>query len=227
MTRPTVLLLVLAKAPVAGQVKTRLCPPADPTLAARIAAAALLDTLDAVRAVPGGRPVLALSGDLSSGAECAAEITDAVRDIAVIPQRGTSLGERIAAAHADAAAHAPGSPVLQLGMDTPQVTADLLDRCHQMLITPGTDAVLGPADDGGWWLLGLRDPRHALCVRAVLTSRADTGTRTARALREHGLHVDLAPGLVDVDTAADAHHVAAVARGSRFARAVAELSQIR
>jgi uncharacterized protein len=226
MIHPTVLLLVLAKAPIAGQVKTRLCPPADPTLAARIAAAALLDTLDAVRAVPGGRPVLALSGALAS-AECAAEITDAVRDIPVITQRGTSLGERIVAAHADAAAHAPGSPVLQLGMDTPQVTADLLHRCHQMLTTPGTDALLGPTDDGGWWLLGLRDPHNACCVQTVPTSRADTGTRTARALREYGLRLDLAPALSDVDTAADAHRVAARASSTRFAAAVAELARIR
>jgi uncharacterized protein len=225
VSRP-VLLLVLAKAPHAGQVKTRLCPQVDPTQAARIAAAALLDTLDAVRAVPDGLPVLGLSGDLA-GAERADEILDAVRDIPVIVQRGTSLGERIAAAHADAAGLATGSPILQIGMDTPQVTAELLHRCHQTLITPGTDAVLGAAHDGGWWALGLRDPRAACCIRAVPTSRADTGTRTARALREYGLRVAEVPGLSDVDTAADAHHVAAQASTTRFAAAVTELSWVR
>lgn len=220
------LLLVLAKAPHAGQVKTRLCPPADPMLAARIAAAALLDTMDAVRAVPDGRPVLALSGDLA-GAECADEILDAVRGIPVISQRGTSLGERIAAGHADAAVFAPGSPILQIGMDTPQVTAELLHRCHRTLTTPGTDAVLGPADDGGWWALGLRDPRDACCIRTVPTSRGDTGARTARELREYGLQVAGVPGLSDVDTAADAHRVAAETSGTRFAAAVAELTWVR
>ncbi|MHA6622453.1 TIGR04282 family arsenosugar biosynthesis glycosyltransferase [Pseudonocardia sp. DLS-67] len=225
MSRP-VLLLVLAKAPHAGRVKTRLCPPADPLLAARIAAAALLDTLAAVQGVPDGRPVLALSGDLA-GAERADEILDAARGIPVIAQRGLSLGERIAAAHADAAAFAPGSPALQIGMDTPQITAELLHRCHQTLTAPGTDAVLGPADDGGWWALGLRDPRTACCIRAVPTSRADTGTRTARALRAHGLRVAELPGLSDVDTAADAYRVAAQAGGTRFAAAVAELSWAR
>jgi hypothetical protein len=106
------------------------------------------------------------------------------------------------------------------------VTPSLLRRCHRTLCTPGVDAVLGPAEDGGWWLLGLRDPHHARWIAAVPTSRADTGARTARALREHGLHLAPVPVLCDVDTAADARRVAARAAGTRFAAAVAELSWV-
>lgn len=212
------ILLVLAKAPVPGRVKTRLCPPATPAQAARIAAAALADTLDAVRAVRGALPVVALGGRRE-------DVDPAVlRGLSVLGQRGVRLGERIAAAHADAAVLAPGRSVLQVGMDTPQLCAGLLAECLARLGGRGLDAVLGPATDGGWWALGLRNPLDAGLLREVPTSRADTGERTLAALRAAGLRVAMLPELSDVDTAADAALVAAEAPGGRFATAVAELS---
>lgn len=69
-------------------------------------------------------------------------------------------------------------------MDTPQVTADLLARCAQTLL--GADAVLGPASDGGWWLLGVRTATMADCLRNIPTSRSDTGARTRKALQDRG-----------------------------------------
>lgn len=224
MTRRTVGLLVLAKSPVPGQVKTRLCPPATPDEAADLAAAALLDTLDAVRTVPGGRPVVALAGRLDHAAR-AEELHAGLHDLTTLPQRGRDLGHRIAAAHRDTAALLPGRPVLQLGMDTPQVGADLLADAAVPLLNErrAVDAVLGPATDGGWWALGLRDPRAAAVIAAVPTSRDDTGARTLRALRAAGLRVGLLPELTDVDTAADAVAVARSAAGTRFAAAVAVL----
>ncbi len=215
-------LLVLAKAPEPGRVKTRLCPPASPVQAARIAAAALLDTLDAIRAVPGAQAVVALSGDLAN-AEMREELTVALRDVPLIPQRGAGLGERIAASHADTAELLPGSDIIQIGMDTPQVGAELLGSCVRQLRSAGTDAVLGPATDGGWWALGLRDPLAAVVVAGVPTSSADTGERTMAALRRNGLHVNRLPQLSDVDTMEDALMVAGSMPGSRFATAVREL----
>lgn len=217
---------MLAKAPVPGRVKTRLCPPATPAQAAAIASAALLDTLDAVLAVPGAHPVVALRSDatrLTDAADSAA-LTALLRRTTVLPQRGTTLGERIAAAHADAAAAIGTGPVLQIGMDTPQVDAGLLGRCLDALTGDGVDAVLGPATDGGWWVLGVREPAMAALITDVPTSRPDTGARTLAALRAGGCRVGELPERSDVDIWQDAVAVAADAPRGRFAAAVTDLS---
>ncbi|PZF85518.1 TIGR04282 family arsenosugar biosynthesis glycosyltransferase [Micromonospora deserti] len=219
-------LLVMAKAPVAGEVKTRLCPPASPRQAARIAAAALRDTVEAVRAAPGVVPVLALRGRFAD-AEDGPALRAAVAGWTVLAQRGGDLGDRLANAHADVAAAWPGRPVLQIGMDTPQLTSALLGAAARRLaaggVPPGraADALLGGAADGGWWALGLRDPRHAEVLRTVPMSTAETGRRTWAALDRRGLRVAPLPVVRDVDEWADALAVAAAVPGSRFARQVA------
>ncbi|MEU4246954.1 DUF2064 domain-containing protein [Amycolatopsis sp. NPDC026612] len=218
MTRPFIL-LVVAKAPVPGLAKTRLCPPATPAEAAEIAAAALLDTLDAVCAVPGAEPVVAMTGDLGAAAR-PVEISMALRHVTTIPQRGYDFGARLANAHADAAEVHAGLPILQIGMDTPQVTPELLAAAAAP-VRHGHDAVLGPAVDGGWWALGLAEPRHAQVLAGVPMSRDDTGERTLRALTACGLRPRPAGRLSDVDTMADARSVAAACPDGRFARAVA------
>ncbi len=220
---PRAALLVLAKAPVPGEVKTRLCPPATPDQAARIAAAALLDTLDAVLAVPHVTPVVALTGDLANAVD-AAKLTARLRSTTVLPQRGTTLGQRIAAAYADAAVVAGDLPVLQVGMDTPQVDAGLFGRCLDLLDGDGVDAAFGPAADGGWWALGVRRPTVAELIADVPTSRPDTGARTLAVLRGAGCRVVQLPELSDVDTWEDATTVAADAPGGRFGATVAALS---
>ncbi|MFG2107360.1 TIGR04282 family arsenosugar biosynthesis glycosyltransferase [Micromonospora chersina] len=217
----TVLLLV-AKAPVAGAVKTRLCPPAEPAQAARIAAAALRDTLDAVTATPGVVPVLALAGRFAD-AEEGPDLAAAVAGWPVLAQRGDDFADRLAHAHADVAAAYPGRPVLQIGMDTPQLTAAVLAAAVRRLGAPATDAVLGPAADGGWWALGLRDPRQAAALRGVPMSTPDTGRRTRAALAGRGLRIGTLPVLRDVDDWADALAVAGLAPTGRFAREVAAL----
>jgi uncharacterized protein len=217
-------LLVVAKAPVPGAAKTRLCPPATPAQAAEIAAAALLDTLDAVCATPGVAPVLALAGDLRRAVR-SRQIQRSLRGWTLLDQRGATFAERLAAAHADVAAHFPGRRVLQIGMDTPHLDPALLDRALRRL-NGSAEALLGPALDGGWWALGLRDPNDAEALRTVPTSRGDTGARTRRALRERGLRVETLPSLSDVDTIADALRVASAAPGGRFAAAVGELCQV-
>ncbi|KDN16218.1 TIGR04282 family arsenosugar biosynthesis glycosyltransferase [Amycolatopsis rifamycinica] len=218
MTRPFIL-LVVAKAPVAGLAKTRLCPPATPAQAAEIAAAALLDTLDAVGAVPGALPVVAMTGDLGAAARTA-ELGAALRRSTVIAQRGWDFGARLANAHADAAAVHAGLPILQIGMDTPQVTPESLAAAAAPVVHGGHDAVLGPAADGGWWALGLADPRHAQVLAGVPMSREDTGERTLRALTASGLRPRRGAVLSDVDTMADARSVAELCPHGRFARAV-------
>jgi hypothetical protein len=210
-------LLVVAKAPVAGLAKTRLSPPATPREAATIAAAALLDTLQAVGATPGAVPVVALTGDLSAAQE-AAVLRERLADLTVLPQRGNGFADRLANAHADVALRFPGVPVVQIGMDTPQVTPALLGGLAARLATD--PAVLGDAADGGWWAVGLRDPAHAEALRKVPMSRADTAARTRAALTSRGLRVATGPRLTDVDTMADAVAVAQGLPGTRFATAV-------
>lgn len=183
-------LLVMAKSPVPGRVKTRLTPPYTPAEAASLAEAALTDTLDLVCAVPASRRVLALEGPpgpwLPAGVE-------------VVPQRGRGLDERIA--HALAAMH---GPTMLIGMDTPQLTPP-----HLSVDFSGTDAWFGPAADGGFWGLALREPDPAL-VLGIPMSRTDTGALQLARLRAAGLRVGLLPTLRDVDTADDAAAVAAV-----------------
>ncbi|MFD4195042.1 TIGR04282 family arsenosugar biosynthesis glycosyltransferase [Amycolatopsis thermoflava] len=214
-------LLVVAKAPVPGFAKTRLCPPASPDQAAEIAAAALLDTLDAVAATPGAVPVVAVTGDFATAAR-SAEIRRALTRTTVLDQRGGPFGERLANAHADTAARHPGLPVLQIGMDTPQVRPELLAAAAADLAAH--QAVLGRAPDGGWWALGLRDPAAARVLADVPMSRSDTGDRTHAALSRRGAVPRELAELSDVDTMADARAVASVCRG-RFPAAVAAVTR--
>lgn len=198
----SVQLLVLAKQPRAGHVKTRLCPPFTPQGAADVATAALEDTLDVVRAVPVARRVLVLDGDYpAAGFE-------------LQPQRGGPMPERLAAAFADCD---PELPALLIGMDTPQLSVELLTAAVAAL--QQHPSVLGLAPDGGWWALGLQRPDGSL-LADVATSRDDTGRNQLARLRAAGLSPHLLPALRDVDTAADARAVAALVPQGRFAAAV-------
>ena len=148
-------------------------------MAARLAAAALLDTLDAFEAAfgPGHRHV-AMTGDLAA-AEQGEEIRDRLASWVVHEQRGEGLGERLANAHADVAATGPG-PVVQVGMDTPQVTPALLEDVVRRL--RHRPAVLGPAEDGGWWVLALADGARGGLLVDVPMSTDTTCLETERAL---------------------------------------------
>ena len=208
--------LIVAKAPVPGLAKTRLAAALGDGVAAGIAAAALLDTLDAVADTPLAAKVVAMTGDLASACQSEA-IRERLSGFTVVEQRGDSFADRLANAHADAAATAGPMPVLQIGMDTPQVTAELLTRCARALL--GAHAVVGPARDGGWWLLGVADAATAECLRLVPMSRPDTGALTYAALLQTGSPVTVLEELADVDTVADISVVRADCQPSgRFAQ---------
>ncbi|WP_040339863.1 TIGR04282 family arsenosugar biosynthesis glycosyltransferase [Candidatus Blastococcus massiliensis] len=208
--------VVITKAPVPGRSKTRLTPPCTPEQAAGIAAAAVADTLDAVRAVPVAGRVVALDGEPG---------TLDLAGFTVVPQVEGDLGVRLAAAFADAMAGS-GAPTLLIGMDTPQVTAELLVRCAERLEAggPGT-AVLGTAPDGGWWALGVHRAEGAAVLADVPMSREDTAATTRAALEATGLVVLDLPELTDIDHFPDALAVAAQCPpGSRTARVVASVA---
>lgn len=205
--------LVLAKAPEPGRVKTRLGATVGMSAAAELAAAALLDTIAAATAAYGaGRCVCALDGDLDH-APSGPELAAALDGWTLVGQHGSTLGERIATALAGLGT----GPVVQVGMDTPQLTPEDLAGLVRPLA--GHDAVLGPADDGGWWGLALRDPAHGSALAEVSMSLSTTGRATREALRGLGLSVATGPGLRDVDELGDAELVARSFPYTRFAAA--------
>ncbi|MGA5301060.1 TIGR04282 family arsenosugar biosynthesis glycosyltransferase [Nucisporomicrobium flavum] len=196
--------LVLAKAPVPGRVKTRLCPPWTYEQAAQVAAAALSDTLVTVGSAPAASRTLVVDGSYP-----------APPGWQTLPQRGGPLSDRLTGAFSDAG----GDSAVLLGMDTPQVTADMLEDAGDYA---GADATLGLAEDGGWWTLGLRNRSHAEVLRKIPTSTDRTGQLTLAALRDRGLRVRLLPVLRDVDTVADARSVATLCRPESSFRAAVE-----
>jgi len=209
MSRVGPTLLVLAKAPAPGRVKTRLTPPCTPEQAAALAGAALSDTLAAAtRARRAGRRVLVLDG--APGAWVP-------RDFTVVPQRGEGLAARLAAAFEDA-----GGSAFLVGMDTPQLTPELLDAGLGAL--DRADAVFGAALDGGFWGIGLRRA-DAAAFFDVPMSEPSTGAVQRRRLAELGLRTAILPPLRDVDTIADAYAVAAAAPHGRFAAALAAIEE--
>lgn len=207
-------LLIVAKAPVAGLAKTRIGREQGHGLAAQVAAAALLDTLETATAV-GWPVVVALTGTLDDAAR-SAEIRAALDGTRVVPQRGDSFAERLVHAHLDADA---GHGVVQVGMDSPQVTVADYEQAGRSL--QRGSLVVGPATDGGWWLLGLPSGQQARALEDVPMSRADTCARTVEAL---GGDVDLLRPLTDIDTWADVLTVAADLPGSHLHRIVATVA---
>jgi glycosyltransferase A (GT-A) superfamily protein (DUF2064 family) len=229
--------LVMAKSPVAGRVKTRLCPPCSPEEAAEVAAAALGDTLEAVAACGAARKIVALDGRPGPWLPAGFEL---------IPQRGGDLAERLGLAWADA-----GGPGIQIGMDTPQVRAGELDGLLASLLEsprgepaggphrelgggsrPGLTgrrrpAVLGHAADGGWWVIGFDGVGPSSVFRGIPMSTASTGRHQERRLRRLGMEVVLAGVHRDIDTADDLADVAALMPGSRTESAAAALGLVR
>ena len=198
---------VIAKAPAPGRSKSRLTPPCTPAQAAALATAALADTLAVVAAVPGARRVVVLDGAPGSWLRPGFE---------VIAQRGAGLAQRLAAAFADI-----DEPALVVGMDTPQLTPQMLT--HALAQLAGADAVLGAASDGGYWSIGLRAADDAVFAGVPMSDGATCDVQRAR-LRTLGLMTRELPVLRDVDDIADAHAVAALAPRTGFARTLAALA---
>ncbi|CAN5181786.1 DUF2064 domain-containing protein [soil metagenome] len=198
-------LVLIAKEPLPGRAKTRLHPPLSLEQAAALAAASIDDTLAALATLPAARRVLLFEGDA---------VPARAQGYDVVPQTGGGLDERLAAAFDDCE-----GPTLLIGMDTPQVTVtDLLPAFQAW--PHDVDAWFGPATDGGFWALGMREPRGGL-IRGVPMSRDDTGRVQRERLERAGLRVSILPTLTDVDTIDSAREVAALAPGTLFARTLA------
>ncbi len=208
LAAPAPVLLLLAKSPAPGRVKTRLTPAVTPGQAAAVAEAALADTMMTLEQVPASRRVLVLDGLpgrwLRPGWD-------------VVPQAEGGLDRRLAAAFATVAGPAPA---LLVGMDTPQLAARTLAEPLAPAGRAGVDAWFGPATDGGFWAFGLARPDARLAARLLVDvpmSTSTTGAALRARLAAEGLRVRELPELTDVDTPATADDVAALTPGSRFA----------
>jgi glycosyltransferase A (GT-A) superfamily protein (DUF2064 family) len=199
-------LLVIAKSPVPGRVKTRLTPEITPVEAAELAAAALADTLDVVAGAPAYRRVLVLEGAPGSWIPAGFD---------VVKQAPGGLADRLAGAFA-----VVDGPAFLVGSDTPQLTVDDLWAGGEH--AEGPDAVIGLSEDGGFWGIGMRRPCPNV-FEGVPMSTARTGVIQRNALRRKGFSVGHLRMMRDVDTMQDARAVAALAPGTRFAAALHRL----
>ena len=202
-------LIVIAKTPRPGEVKTRLTPPLSAEQACAVAWACLSDTLAAAAAVPSRRHVLLLAGEPGSWAPESFEI---------IPQVAGGLGERLAAGF-DAVA----DDAIVIAMDTPQVDPATLTRALRALGSTH-DTVLGPAADGGYWLLGLR--RHinpASVFDDIPMSTSHTGAAQLERLRNLGLSTLTLETLRDIDDIDDLVTVATSHPDTHLGRLLPEL----
>jgi uncharacterized protein len=176
---------IFAKPPVAGQVKTRLAAVLGPERAAALARAFLDDTIAAVRAVPWAQALLAATGPMES-------------DLPVLLQGEGDLGARIERVLQAALRDAPFA--IAIGADAPALPRRFLEAARAALAA--VDAVVGPADDGGFYLLGLRACPEGL-LAGLPWSSAETFTRTVERLRSRGLRVEVLERWFDVDRAED------------------------
>lgn len=209
-------LIVLAKQPIPGRVKTRFTPPCTPAEAAALARAALDDTLETVTSMPGiDRRVLVIDGEPTHWQREHFEVFD---------QCDGGLDRRLIGAFTAAA---PEGRALLIGMDTPQLTvADLLRALDALEVA---DAALGPATDGGYWTIGFRACEELevgpLFAGVPMSTPATFAAQRDR-LCHHRLTVATLATMTDADDLASADVVAAQAPHSRFARALAAVGRI-
>ena len=204
-------IVLIAKEPLPGKVKTRLHPALSYEQAAELAAASIDDTLATLAQLPATRRILAFDGE---------RIPCAAAGYEVLPQSAGTLDQRLGAIFD----YAEG-PTILVGMDTPQVAVSDLAAAFKAWPT-GLDAWFGPANDGGFWALGMARPTGDL-IRGVPMSQDDTGAIQFSRLRQAGLSVGLLPRLTDVDEIADAHEVASLAPSTLFASTLARMTGVR
>jgi rSAM/selenodomain-associated transferase 1 len=196
-------LVIVAKAPVVGQVKTRLCPPLSAAEAAELFRCFLADTVARARTVPEVQVCLAFTP---------ADSEDLFRallpfSLCYLPQRGNSLGERLVNIFADLL-HNGFTRVVIMDSDSPTLPMAYVREAFTLLEDSQHDAVFGPCSDGGYYLVGARAVHREL-FENISWSTSQVLTQTLAQVGMHGLSVALLPSWYDVDTGADLHKLAA------------------
>ena len=203
-------LAVMCKAPQRGRVKTRIAATLGDDSAVEMYRCALADTLSLASSIDDVKHVLSYAPPTRHSQNY---FEQAARSFALIPQPGDSLGERISGTLA--LLLKIYSPVVLIGSDSPDLPADLITRAFGAL-RGSADAVLGPATDGGYYLIGLR-AMHPILFERIAWSTALVAQQTHERAAEAGLQMVSLPYWHDLDTVADLNVL--VAPGAPLTRA--------
>jgi hypothetical protein len=187
-------LLVMAKRPSPARTKTRLAAILGSTEAAELYACFLLDILALARSIPGISPFVAHAPP-DDGTE--AYFRHLAPDFGVIPQLGDTLGERLDMVMSSCFQNGFGQ-VVAMNSDSPTLPAEYLMDAFSRLDDPATDVVLGPCDDGGYYLIGWKRP-HPRLVQDVPMSTDHVLDDTIAIAEEEKLRLSLLPTWYDVD----------------------------
>ena len=193
---PHTAVVIMAKMPCPGQVKTRLCPPLTPWQAASLYRAFLCDKIAQVRTLTAVR--LAIAYTPASGEAFFRELAP---DFTLVPQQGTDLGERLI--HSlEYFLNLGDTDVMAIDSDTPTLPTHYLQQAIDLLTKPAVDVVMGPSDDGGYYLIGMRALHRELFVE-MPWSTSVVLPETVRRVQALGLNIARLPEWFDVDTPED------------------------
>ena len=189
---------LMAKAPIAGEVKTRLVPPLTALEAAALNICFLRDMAANIQNVSETEAAAGLVVYTPAGAEAA---FDGVlpKGFELLVQRGNSLGERLCNATDDLLKRGYGAVCL-INSDSPNLPKSILIQAMESLATEGDRVVLGAAEDGGYYLIGLKHA-HRNLFNEIAWSTSDVLARTKQRAAEINLAVELLPTWYDVDDA--------------------------
>jgi len=189
--------LIFARQPVPGKVKTRLSPPLLPEEAADLYACMLGDVLAMAASLPDVEKYLFYDG----GEESLEYFKVRAPGMTCIPQRGKDLGERMAEALRDAFSMCNGAAVI-IGTDSPDLPSALIEDAFARLKHGENEVVVGPSEDGGYYLVGMTR-LHRELFRDISWSSDKVMKETMKRASDAGIAVSLLPMWRDVDTAAD------------------------
>lgn len=191
-----VAVIIMAKTPQPGTVKTRLCPPLLPWEAASLYRCFMLDTIDTVRRLKAIQPVLAYT---PAGGR--AFFADVAPDFILILQEGNDLGAKMTSCFVQLFARGYTAIVL-IGSDLPTLPLSHLQLASALITRPHIDVVLGPSEDGGYYLIGLRR-LHRELFESMTWSTDQVFAETVRRAHAKGLRIARVPSWYDIDSAAD------------------------
>jgi rSAM/selenodomain-associated transferase 1 len=213
---------VMARVPGAGPVKSRLHTALTPARATELYRCFLLDRLDALALLPGIARVVAFT-PAEAQPTLAALIPAGFR---LVPQEGEGLSERLIRLFARLLS--AGHPAaLAMDSDSPTLPMAYVAEAARLLAAGEADVAIGPSEDGGYYLIGVRAPQPAL-FEDVPWSTTDVLSTTLARARAGGLRVQLLPAWFDVDTEADLRRLRAelATVGSGPARTAAFVREI-